>query len=86
MSVCEKCGHLKRTGDGLNFFTPDQFKNTFKVGDTLTGHSTGMAMKLTAIGECRFLYTDSRDKECVATIMAQFGWKLISRGEKNEIN
>lgn len=35
-----------------------EFKRDVKVGDTLQGYSTGKTVRVTAVGETRFLYVD----------------------------
>lgn len=61
--------------------TPDEFKETFRVGDFIRGWSTRKLMQITAIGESRFLYRDFRgsDREWVAAME-----NVMARWEKDE--
>lgn len=76
MSNCERCGnHLS------SYMTPEEFKDQFKVGDTIIGWSTRKPCKITAIGIERFLYNDCRLDtfrghvvERVAKIRQNFLW------------
>lgn len=43
-------------------------REDIKVGDVLTGYSTGLKVVVTAIGEKRFLYKDFRGDEKVSQI------------------
>lgn len=51
--ICEKCGHkqIPKRREPLDW-------GTVKVGDVLVGYS-GKIIMVTAIGDKRFLYTDS---------------------------
>ena len=48
--------------------TPEQFKKQFKIGDKITGWSTGKEAVIVAIDKTRFIYEDHRGKDCVATM------------------
>lgn len=72
-----KCPHCQAPK-----LTPKEFRETFKVGDIISGWSTGKKVRITAIGEERFLYKEtevSRRGEYVRAIVATWLWKK-SRG------
>jgi len=60
--------------------TIEEFRQKFKVGDRITGWSTGKVATITAIGEFRFLFKDFRQGgEWVRAIEAPFRWKKVIR-------
>lgn len=70
------CKHCKRL-DGREQITAEQFKERFKVGDTVIGWSTDKKITITGIGERRFLYKAidySPNKERVAS-MTVTAWR-----------
>ena len=56
---CDKCGHISAS---LNM-TPAEFKELFKVGDTITCWSTELPATITAIGDTKILYYSEWEKE-----------------------
>lgn len=46
----------------------EDFKAKFKVGDCIMGWATGKVVKITAIGEKRFLFADGSEKERVSAM------------------
>lgn len=62
--------------------TPAEFKKMFRVGDYVCGWATGKTVRITAIGDRRFLHIDqSRDYEGVSTMQRPgFEWQLVKRG------
>ena len=64
--------HYKR-----KMYTPAQFKATFKVGDEISGWSTGKTVKISCIGTTRFLAW-FRGEEVVSTMSQAQGWALVA--------
>lgn len=60
--------------------TPESFKALYKVGDIIESFSTCLQLKITAIGETRFLATDRRGRERVCAIKMNQGWTKVSDG------
>lgn len=61
-------------------YTKEEFKRTFSIGDSLTGWSTGKQVKITAIGEDKFLALDHHGRERVCTIES-LHWASINSNE-----
>ena len=51
-----------------NYYSPEEFKALFKVGDLVCGWSTGKTVRITAIGHHRFLALGYGNREEVNTI------------------
>lgn len=62
---------------------PTEFRELFKPGDYIRGWSTGKTVKITAIGEERFLYRDvghsGRRAEYVRGITATWLWEKVEQ-------
>ena len=63
----------------------EEFKRNCSVGDYLEGFTTGKEVRITAIGETRFLYIDRLGRECVSKIQnVAANWnKVYSRNKSN---
>lgn len=70
--------HYKR-----KMYTPAQFKATFKVGDEICGWSTGKTVKISVMGETRFL-SWFRGDEIVNTMSQAQGWVLVKGADVPE--
>ncbi len=65
--------------------TPEEFKQQFKVGDTIRAWSTRKEMTITAIGKERFLYTDFRNHgEWVCAMDAAGRFELVVEPRETE--
>ena len=61
-------------------YTVEEFKTAFKTGDLICGWATGLTIRITAIGERRFLALDLLRKcERVCTMDAVQGWVKMER-------
>jgi len=77
---CTHCGQSKNLRDGREFYTPEDFKKSFGVGDTIRGWPTNKHVTITAIGLTRFLCTeDHKIKESVCKIDGSEGWALVRK-------
>jgi hypothetical protein len=75
---------LKRSSKAQPLRVPykvKQFKSYFKVGDLITGWSTGLTLEITAIGNKRFIGLDQYDRERVCTIESH-DWAKVEK-ERN---
>jgi hypothetical protein len=75
---CRECNRIKISGN-RKVMTPKEFKATFKIGDVICGYSTNKRVKITAIGEERFMYVSvdcasEKGKERVAKMSVATGW------------
>lgn len=61
-----------------NYYSVAEFKAIFKVGDYVCGWSTGKRVKITAIGNHRFLGLGYNDREEVNSITGQ-AWVKADR-------
>jgi hypothetical protein len=59
-------------------YDEESFKHDFKVGDTIESWATRKRLRITAIGERRFLGVDERNHEGVCTIAHALGWTKIN--------
>lgn len=57
--------------NGRRHYTAEEFKKAFKVGDSISGWSTGKVVTITAIGESSFLckskYYSEKEQKCSFT-------------------
>jgi hypothetical protein len=81
--ICPNCKQIVRKNIKM---TPEIFKNTFKVGDTITSWSTKKPAIITAIGHSRFLYVCGWELEekniqvnCIEhTASMYLNWRLLN--------
>lgn len=73
-------GKTKRTR-----YTPETFKQTFQVGDVIESWSTCKRLRITAIGETRFLGVDWRGYERVCTMGFIQGWTKVDTVDPPQI-
>ena len=62
----------------LKWYSPNKFKETFKVGDLIVGnYGKPKTILITAIGRTRFLGITEDDKEAVYTQAQTLGWEKV---------
>lgn len=66
-----------KTIKGRTVHTNDSFKATFKVGDIIIGFPTNKRSTITAIGNIRFLMTDSSGRESAGSMTNANGWAKV---------
>lgn len=70
-------GYNKVSKPKRTHHTPETFKQTFKVGDVIESWSTCKRLRITAIGESRFLGKDYKGDERVCTMAFTQGWTKV---------
>lgn len=68
-------------------YTKQEFKLVFKIGDHICGWGTGKTVRITAIGESRFLARDlyTKGEERVCSIESLAWVKIEPQDEKEEL-
>lgn len=79
---------MKLRKEGFRYYTPDEFKNTFSVGDLIWG-PVRVVGRISAIGKKRFLFYTTgwagSINERVGTQDKIDGWKRISNPDDPEL-
>jgi hypothetical protein len=61
-----------------NYYSIEEFKSIFKVGDLICGWTTGKTIQITAIGHHRFLGIAGKDREEVNSITGN-AWVKVEK-------
>lgn len=65
------------------YYTPERFKENFRVGDVIAGWRGGRLVEITAIGKNRFLYVEmNQEDERVAKMDLVTGWAMVFNKER----
>lgn len=72
------------------YMTGEEFRKKFKRGDILTGYSTGKRVRITGIGDTRFLYINPDEenqpykvRERIASMHGRH-WRLVEEDQGGE--